>query len=192
MNHIEQLRNAYCAGAIAKHDYIREMHLLHELLFEYPALLLGTDIARIEITQDGIVMTARASGLQLECDPTDERIVPIGILQLRPLRAGSPRHGPRSGARRNTVLDIGANVGWYAMNLARARRVDVLAFEPIEDLRHLAAEPGTERHYARPCIQFRILEARGGPGLLLLPGGIGNASLANLSGKDDVRRSAAT
>jgi FkbM family methyltransferase len=122
----------YQGGSISKSAYIDEMHSAHDSLFEYAEFIRKTDIARIEITDGRVVMTSRAAGIKIVCDPADKRIAPIEILNFgryefneieMMLKLIDPGHN---------VFDIGANVGWHSFNVAkRYPDANVYAFEPI-------------------------------------------------------------
>lgn len=129
---LAEAKHAHLSGTLEKQGYISEMHRLHSRLFEYPEFLPGTDITRIEITGEGVVMTFKQAGIRMVCDPQDKRIAPIETLNfghyegrelelvLKMVRPGA------------TVFDIGANVGWYSLNIARnVAGVRVVAFEPL-------------------------------------------------------------
>ncbi len=98
------LRERYRRGEIAKADYIREMHRLHRLLFEYGKLTRETDVARIEIDADGVVATMRESGIRMLCDPDDERIAPIEILNFGAYEPTDARMMTRLFAQGGTLL----------------------------------------------------------------------------------------
>ena len=129
---LAEKRQAHASGALAKHDYIAEMHRSHALLFEYPALMAGTDIGRIEISEGGVVMTFGQSGVRMLCDPHDQRIAPIETLNFGQYEHEEFQIVRRAVSPGSTVLDVGANYGWYALHIAKmVPGVKVLAFEPI-------------------------------------------------------------
>lgn len=129
---LAEAKQAHFSGTLEKQGYISEMHRLHSRLFEYPQFLPETDITRIEITREGVVMTFKQAGIRMVCDPQDKRIAPIETLNfghyeaceldlvLKLIRPGA------------TVFDIGANVGWYSLNIARnVAGARIFAFEPL-------------------------------------------------------------
>ncbi len=79
---LTQTRQSFQEGKLLKHDYIREMHQFHRTLYEYPELMKGTDISKIEITDEGVIMTVRRTGIRMLCDKDDQRIAPIEILNF--------------------------------------------------------------------------------------------------------------
>lgn len=123
------------AGDIAKPDYINTMHELHGRLFEYPSFIANTEVSKIEITADSVVITAGAQNVKIACDPFDKRIAPIEILNFDRYEAVDSAMIFKllaSLAHDFTVFDIGANVGWYSINMAKSfPGASIFAFEPI-------------------------------------------------------------
>ena len=126
------LRGEFEAGRIGKHDYSRKMSELHGVLVEYTELLQDTDIAAIEITERGVILSSRLAPVRFHCDPRDRGIPPIVALDFRRYERkdfAMLSHLVSPGA---TVFDVGANIGWYTVHLAaRDRSARVLAFEPV-------------------------------------------------------------
>lgn len=126
------VKKAYEAGALTKQQFIDEMHSLHQRLFDYPALMRDTDIAEMRITAEGVVATMKHSGIRMLCDPADKRIIPIEILNFGSFERQELDIVEQLLVSEATVFDIGANVGWYSLNLAKAfSGLRIHAFEPI-------------------------------------------------------------
>jgi FkbM family methyltransferase len=127
-----QANKAYHTGAISKPRYIDEMYELHAILFQYGEYIQHTDIACIEIRDGLVVMTSRSAGIKIVCDPMDKRIAPIEILNFGAYEPVDLDMILRLFDANSNFFDIGANVGWYSLNIAKhfpdAR---VFAFEPI-------------------------------------------------------------
>lgn len=129
---LKELKNDYLTGNITKENYIIEMHVFHKLLFEYSEILKETDIKKIEITDDSVLMTSRESEIKMTCNSNDHRIIPLEILNFgyyekEELEIISKLLKPNS-----YVFDIGAHIGWFSMNLAKKiKDIHILAFEPI-------------------------------------------------------------
>jgi FkbM family methyltransferase len=190
MSRLRRLRDDFARGRISKEAYVREMHETHALLYEYAELLPDTDVARITIADGEVVMTLRSSGAQFICDPRDHRIAPIEILnfgQHEPAEAALVRRLVRPGQR---VFDIGANIGFYAVGLALAvPDVEVHAFEPIpQTFEYLKRNVDLNNVSARVNLHpFGLSDAPGSFPMYFYPEGSGNASLRNVSGRDDVQ-----
>ena len=129
---LDGIKKEFAAQKITKPEFIDRMHQQHRLLFEYAALLPGTDIQKIEIVDGQVLMTSRESGIKILCDPDDKRIAPIEILNFGNYEKADADMIFRLVKDGDQVLDIGANIGWYSLNLAkRYPRCKISAFEPI-------------------------------------------------------------
>lgn len=125
-------RASYRAGTINKQRYIDEMHQLHARLFEYSVFIRDTDIASIEITDRLVVMSSRATGIKVACESSDKRIAPFEILNFGFYEKTNYDMIIRLIDHGFNVFDIGANIGWYALNIAKLfDNVRVFAFEPV-------------------------------------------------------------
>lgn len=133
MNRFESLRHDYETGQLGKLDYIARIHALHAGLFDYPALMQGdSDVAAITILPDGIAVRSRSQQIDLFLDPNDQHLVPYTLLNFRHYEMEETAFLKAVVGADWTVLDIGANCGWYALVLARqSPGVIVHAFEPI-------------------------------------------------------------
>lgn len=132
MNKMRDILVNYKQGNISKNDYIDEMHRKHQCLFEYSSFMRGTNIEKIEITDNVVTMTTRDNNIKLICDIDDKRIIPIEILNFGDYEQECMDMMLRLIKPGYTVLDIGANIGWYSINLAkRIKNIKIYAFEPI-------------------------------------------------------------
>ncbi len=127
-----ETKAAYQRGDMNKQEYIDKMHQLHACLFDYADFIRDTDIVNISISDGLIIMTSRATGIQMLCDRQDKRIALIEILNFGSYEQVEASLMFRLIDQGANVFDIGANVGWYAMNIAKlVKGVQVYAFEPI-------------------------------------------------------------
>jgi FkbM family methyltransferase len=184
------INEKYQAGSITKPHYIDEMHSVHRTLFDYAEFIRHTDIARIEITDGLVVMTSRAAGIKVMCDPVDKRIAPIEILNFGRYEADEMEMILKLIEPGDNVLDIGANVGWHSLNIAkRFADVNVYAFEPVlASFNYLKTNVELN---ALPNIHpydFGLSDHEGELVLYYQRDGAGsvNASAVNLSETDDV------
>jgi FkbM family methyltransferase len=183
------LRQDFEEGRLKKHDFIDQMHTQHALLFEYAAYLKGTDISGIEITDDSVVMTERASGIQVECDPHDKRIAPIETLNFGTLEGESEKTLYQAAEGCQVVFDIGANIGWYALNLAkRSPDAQVHAFEPLpETFRSLRSNVQKNGLPNIRLYSFGFSDTEQELTFYLNPESTVSASLADLTGSNQVQ-----
>lgn len=130
------LKQLYKDEEISKQEFIKKMHKFHSLLFDYRDLLKNNKIEKIEISESGVSFTFRDSEIKMVVDQYDERTAPIEALNFFGyeieetsfiLALLSESQHPIF-----TIFDIGANVGWYSLNIAKKfPEFKIHAFEPI-------------------------------------------------------------
>jgi FkbM family methyltransferase len=77
-------------------------------------------------------MTSRSVGIKIVCDPMDKRIAPIEILNFGAYEPVDLDMILRLFDENSNFFDIGANVGWYSLYIAKNfPDATVFAFEPI-------------------------------------------------------------
>ncbi len=129
---LKEIQAKFSANKISKPEYIDQMHEVHSLLFDYAEFIKSTDIAKIEITDNSVEMTSREAGIKIICDKDDKRIVPIEMLNFQYYEKKDSDMIFRLVTDGERILDIGANIGWYSINLAkRYPNCEIKAFEPI-------------------------------------------------------------
>ena len=131
---LNDLNSLFHTKAITKSEYIDRMFDRHKSLFEYAQFISHTDVSKIEIKNAQVIFTIRAVGeeIQLVCAPDDKRSTPIDTLNFGQYEPAETKI-MLSLIKENTVsLDIGANIGFYSILIARrSRKGRVFAFEPI-------------------------------------------------------------
>lgn len=129
---LSELKSRFFNGLIEKPRYIKEMHKIHQILFAYAEFIQGTDIKSIMISDNAVVMTSRSTGIKILCDPIDERIAPIEILNFNNYEKNDFEMVIRLLENNMTIFDIGANIGWYSINISKQYpQAHIFAFEPI-------------------------------------------------------------
>ena len=192
---LKDTKSAYLAGQISKPEYIDGMYQLHQHLFEYADFLKGTDIGKIEITDGTVVMTSRTTEVKIYCDQYDKRLAPLEIVnfdfyektdsdmmfQLLK-RLMEQREEPVN------FFDIGANIGWYTLNLAKTfEKVKFFAFEPIP-MTFEKLKANVELNQVNVNLHnFGFSNQEQELTFYYYPEGSGNASAANLSESDNVK-----
>lgn len=188
MNSIASLKQAF-PSQVDKQSYIQRMYEEHHCkLFEYQELIKSTNIKSIEITNNEVIVTTKDRGLRLVMVKHDRRIAPIAMLNFDDYEKEETDMIHKLVKNGDTILDIGANVGWHSLNLALAHRdCRIHAFEPI---------PTTYEHLVRNAQlntvsniithNYGFSDNNGEFDFYFYPEGSGNASLANLSGRDSV------
>lgn len=171
-------------GKIGKPEYIERMHRIHRTLFEYAEFIQDTEIAAIEIADGAVVMTARASGVKILCDPADQRNIPIEILNFGAYEPQDSAMMLRLARQARTIFDIGANIGWYSLAFARAcPRASIHSFEPLPPTyRYLRENIARNRAENVTTYNFGFSDHAGDLVFHFDPAGTGSASSANITG----------
>jgi FkbM family methyltransferase len=131
VNKLLEIQKQYKAGSISKKTYINLMHKCHLALWEYCELIKNKNIASIEINQDRVILKTK-DDIKLICDSSDKRHMFMEILNFGNYESVELRMIRRFLKKDSVVLDIGANVGWYTLNLAKSvLQGRIIAFEPI-------------------------------------------------------------
>ena len=185
MNELNSLNQQYQQKKIAKAEYIQKMHGLHARLFEYSHLMTQTNISKIEISDQGVIMTSRAEGIRILCDPSDYRIAPIEILNFEEYEKQDSDCMIALLQNCRTLLDIGANFGWYSLIFAKKfSTLQVHSFEPIpETYQYLKKNIGLNSSIQNiQTWNFGFSTENTEAVFYFYPEGSVNASLANVSG----------
>ena len=126
------IKSKYQSGAISKSEYIAQMYKLHKQLFEYSQFIRDTDIASIEIREEGIIAISRKAGIKILCVYPDQRIAPIEILNFGNYEEDFLSMMFKLIKPNFTIFDIGASIGWYTLNIAKFfPSARIFSFEPI-------------------------------------------------------------
>jgi FkbM family methyltransferase len=190
MSKLRQIKDKYNKAGIIKSEYIDSMYEQHALLFEYPEFISDTDIAKIEISDLGVIMTARESGIKMFCSSQDKRIAPIEILNFGNYEKEEMAMMFNLVHDGDVFFDVGANFGWYSLNVAKKYpRSLVQAFEPIEKtFGFLQKNIKINNLDNISANNFGLSNEEKKSVFYYYPEGSGNASAANLSDHDSVER----
>jgi len=127
-----ELRDSYKQGSMSKTDYIQRIAKAHAALYDYSQFISETDISKIEITSDGVVVIAKASQVKMLCAAQERRTPAFEILNFGYYEKPEMEMTLRLVKEDSIFFDIGANMGWYAINVAKlVKGIRVFAFEPI-------------------------------------------------------------
>jgi FkbM family methyltransferase len=173
---------------LTKEAYIEAMHEHHARLFEYVEYLRSTDIASLEIRDDGVTATYRDTGVKLICDPIDKRTGPIETLNFGSYEREEVSLFLAMIGHARTLFDIGANIGFYSITAAKTLpHLNVYAFEPIpKTYDYLARNVALNQAGNVRTHNFGFSEREENLSFYYYPEGSGNASTRNLSSASTV------
>jgi FkbM family methyltransferase len=187
---LSQLKARFEAGTLSKADFIREALALHGALFDYVDTVRNTDVREIQITREGIRFIVDTDSLVLYCPPGESRVAPIEIMNFARYEPAETRVMDLLVQDAASILDIGANIGWYSVRLARRNaQARVYAFEPMPTShaylqRNIAANAVGQQVTA---FNHALSDSSGSFELFMSPAAGTNASLKNVSGAEDAK-----
>lgn len=185
---IVDTRNDFLNARIAKPEFIRTMYQEHHSkLFDYANYLKQTNIASIEIADDTVVITSRDKGIKMICPFGDYRVASIEALNFLDYETIDSAMIMRLVSPKDCVIDIGANMGWYSINIARTYPLcKVHAFEPIpKTYSYLEQNIKLNKVANIVAHHFGLSSEKKDITFYFYPEGSGNASSANLSERTD-------
>jgi FkbM family methyltransferase len=188
---LKETRAAYRSGQLSKHDYILRMHGFHKAMLEYAEFIEGSDVSSIEIEPGRVVLRTCEAGIRIGLDSVDERLIPLEIVNFGAYEPDETAMVLRLVKGASTVFDVGANIGWYSLNIAArfGDAVDVHAFEPLPPtFDQLVANIALNKADSIHAHPFGFSDETCEKTFYYYPEGSGNASTANLSERDDVER----
>jgi len=129
---IALIRAAFETGAISRDEYWHELQLRHAALEEYEELISGV-LDHIEVRREGLQIALR-NGLRFWWNPTDLRTAPNMVVAHGDYESSERAVMETLAVGAGSVVDVGANVGWYALHFARIvgpAGGRVFSFEPV-------------------------------------------------------------
>ncbi|MGV3581305.1 MAG: FkbM family methyltransferase [Methylophilus sp.] len=182
-------RTDYLNGEISKPDFIRKMYQHHHSkLFDYAKYIKQTNIASIEIFDDKVIVTSRDNGVKMICPEGEHRVAPIESLNFLDYETIDSAMIMRLISPEDCVIDIGANMGWYSINIAKVfPKSKVYAFEPIPKTYAFLTQNIQLNNISNiKPFQFGLSNEKKDLVFYFYPEGGVNASLANVSEREDV------
>lgn len=197
----QTLKQQFHDGLVNKPDFIA--HALqhhHQALFDYVAVTRSTDVREIHISGDGVRFCVAepgqggvaqdAAGVWLHCPPDEARVAPIEVMNFDHYEPDETRVMDLLAAGARQILDVGANIGWYAVRFAqRQPQAQVHAFEPMP-----TAYAYLQRNVAANGVAGRVAvynhglsSSSGAVNFFISPKSGTNASLLNVAGAQDAR-----
>ena len=180
----------YKSNLVSKTEYIKKMHKIHEVLFDYAEFLNETAISKIEIEYNNVIMTTKNSNIRIYCDKEDLRIIPIEILNFGSYEENELEMILKLIQPNNNVFDIGGNIGWVSMNISRCiPNVNIYTFEPIPKTFKYLSKNIKLNNFSNIYINnFGFSNEEKELIFYYYPEGSGNASMLNLSENPNVEK----
>jgi len=126
-----ETRRSYNDGKLTKPEFADAMHARHSVLKAYAEYIKDTEIKRIVIEGGEVYMTTD-EGVVLWCNFVDKGGVPLVNLSFGSYESEERRCVAGLIESDDVVFDIGANYGWYSLNIAKKHpNARIYAFEPI-------------------------------------------------------------
>jgi FkbM family methyltransferase len=135
-----ELRALYEEGKMLKQDFIDRMHDNHLLLNDYVELITNTDIKDIVISSEGVNIVT-INDVIMKCNFVDKTCAPLYALSFGVYEKEEHKLVLNMIGDNDIVFDIGANQGWYSLNIAQKYpSAKIYAFEPIKKTFDIMAE----------------------------------------------------
>jgi len=185
-----ELKAQYIAGQIQKSEFIMKAHqCFHSILFDLAGELANTDIASIELTDNRVCMLSRLDGIRILVDNADHRTAPVEILNFNAYEPELASVIRSLAPSMNTMLDIGANIGWYSLLVQKINPSAVIhAFEPIPATFQKLKDNIDLNNATNVYLHNYGLSSQPGTfPFFYYADGTGNASLQNLANRDDAQ-----
>lgn len=190
MKTIDETVYDFIEGKIDKVTFIKDMYKVHHAkLFDYSHFLHKTNIKKIEVSDNSVLMTTRDRGIKILCPPKDHRIAPIEILNFFDYEKNDSDMMMKLLDGIENFFDIGANIGWYSINIAVAfRNINVFSFEPIPTTyQHLCNNVSINSVRNIKTYNFGFSENSALIPFYFYPEGSGNASIRDLTNFKNVK-----
>lgn len=186
-----KLKESYLKGEINKAEYIAEMYKYHDNLYKYAKLLPQTNIKQIVIEDNLLYMKTRDCGIKLVCKEFDERIAPIEMLNFNNYEEDEWDIIDQmlNILEAKTFFDIGANIGYTSILMGKKHHQMVIhSFEPVKpSFDMLKINVNINNMENIQIHNIGLSDEKGESSFFYYPEGSVNASLENLSGREDVQ-----
>lgn len=136
---IKHIKDQFTKGELNKVQFIDAMYQVHGILEEYAQELKNTEIEKIEISDDKIIMTSRPTGyhnggIRFVVDMMDKRTVPLETFNFNSFERQDSQMIFKFVGPESHVIDIGANIGWYSLHIgSMLKGGSIHSFEPLPE-----------------------------------------------------------
>lgn len=189
-NQFFALKSNFREGRISKPEFISQAHQkFHSILFQLASELPNTDITSIELSDNKVTMVSREDGIRILVDCFDHRTAPVETLNFNTYEPELSSTIRRLAPHMYTMLDIGANIGWYSLLVSKINPLAIIhAFEPIPNTFQSLKENIAINNAINVRAHGYGLSSESGtfPFFFYPEGGV-NASLQNLANRADAQ-----
>lgn len=187
-NDFQALKRRFVMGELEKADFIAQALVFHRSLFDYMGIIRSTDVHEISITPEGVSFLIGDENIRLFAPMNEARVAPIEIMNFGQYEPAETRFMDLLATGAGTILDIGANIGWHTVRMAKRHpQAHVHAFEPMpvsyRFLERNIAVNGVEQRVS--CHNCGLAQQSGSFEFFAPSAGGVNASLRNVSQSSD-------
>ncbi|GHT41987.1 hypothetical protein AGMMS49965_12680 [Bacteroidia bacterium] len=189
MNKLSSQKKAFLSGDLTKWEYFEKIYSIHDYLWDYSEFIKDTNVSKIEIEDDSVVFTCRNSQIKFACARGENRSLPLAILNLGDYETEELNMQLQLIKDGDTVFDIGGNIGWYALHVAKARPLSTVhTFEPVPWTFEWM-EKNLQINGLRNIISHNLgfSDKAGDLDFFFDPTISGNASLTNVADKENIQ-----
>jgi FkbM family methyltransferase len=187
---IQSLKDQFAAGKLCKPEFIQQALQVHRHLFDYVGIMQRTDVREIRIAEDGVRFRISEDDIWLYAPPNEGRVAPIEVMNFDCYEPEETRVMDLLSEGAAQILDVGANIGWYAARFAKLQPSSrVHAFEPLPIShtylqRNIAINDIADRVSS---YNYGLSDVSGSFNFFIAPAGGTNASLLNVAAAIDAR-----
>ena len=187
---IHSLKHQFATGTLSKPEFIKQALQAHQHLFDYVGITQLTDVREIRIAEDGVRFRIGEDDIWLFAPPDEGRVAPIEVMNFDHYEPQETRVMDLLSEGAIQILDVGANIGWYATRFAKRKpSSQVHAFEPLPVShaylqRNIAINGVADRVHS---YNYGLSDVSGSFDFFIAPTGGTNASLLNVAAASNVR-----
>jgi len=155
----DEFKRAFEAGELPKPYYLGAVFAATRPLFELQQALRGGQVREVVVSEASVRIRTRLNDLELIFDAEEVSSLVTGLLAFGDTESAEREVLLTAARRAGTILDIGANVGWYSLHFSRvAPQARIVAFEPMPQiharlLEHLRLNGATQVEPERIALQ---------------------------------------
>ena len=183
------IEEKFHAREIGKYEYLTDKHEFNKIILEYSNLISNSTISRIEILPNAVLFTFKPLNIQMEADG-GARSAPFEILNFGSYEPEDEAMAYTLIQSGDTILDVGAHIGWYAINFAkRFPESKVYTFEPV-GLTFEFLKRNIERNHLSNvvCLNFGLSSVEEEREFYYYKGGSALASIENLISHQNIKK----